>query len=583
MKCPVCHTDLPDDARFCLRCGHELAAEKDDAPEAAEPEGTVVMAAGAGDPGTTTVAEAPAKTTVLEGPATTTVVSRGEPVRTEPVVKPGETTRLRPPVVPGEADAAPEDDAFSTGVFDTAQFATVVEGPATTATDLPQIKVEASKKRKKDSGRRARAVAFGAVGLVLAFLIVLFVTWRLEFWGGKTLPDVVGETPAEATAALKELGFEVATKDVVTDTNVGLVLAQDPDGSKRVDTGTTVTLSVGVERTVPVVEGLTVEDAKAALSQMGISNVRLEYQNSSNPEGTVITSSPAEGSVVTKDQVVTLVVAQPFTVPDVVGLAEAEAKEVVSRSGLSAAVVYVASSEASGTVLSTDPVAGTVLDEGGSVTLRVSSPYPSTAYTVTDYLDAQPEDISQFLKDQGYKLSYGTGVDGVCVALWTGAQAQPVVSFSDNPFEEVGGFQLWPVDTLTSGSVISAVRIGFDQSSAPAEVGTLAPTKDCVARVMNACGLVSTQGATTTSSDTAVEPVEYRSRGVSFATTASTMGDYTWIVCVAQPDNGQATATVVAMRTADLNDYFKDNGISLEKYGNSLANYASVAFNFEEL
>jgi beta-lactam-binding protein with PASTA domain len=62
-----------------------------------------------------------------------------------------------------------------------------------------------------------------------------------------TVPDVVGHSQNNATKTLSGGGFEVGVEEVVVDTpdQDGIVQDQSPTGDKRVDRGSTVTITVG--------------------------------------------------------------------------------------------------------------------------------------------------------------------------------------------------------------------------------------------------------------------------------------------------------------------------------------------------
>lgn len=62
-----------------------------------------------------------------------------------------------------------------------------------------------------------------------------------------TVPNVIGLTDAEATAKLEGSGFGVSVvpQDVTDESQVGVVLAQDPSGETEANSGETVTITVG--------------------------------------------------------------------------------------------------------------------------------------------------------------------------------------------------------------------------------------------------------------------------------------------------------------------------------------------------
>jgi hypothetical protein len=62
-----------------------------------------------------------------------------------------------------------------------------------------------------------------------------------------TVPNVTGLTEADASARLRELGFEVIVvpEDVTDESQVGVVLRQEPPGDTEANSGDPVTLTVG--------------------------------------------------------------------------------------------------------------------------------------------------------------------------------------------------------------------------------------------------------------------------------------------------------------------------------------------------
>lgn len=622
MKCSQCGRELPDDAKFCLECGSPVTA-----PDAPEADGSGVTAQGSPESSSASPDDAGLeKTTVVGGHGSAgeghftedgsdevsdpTVDDDAADPSTEETADPTATAQLlskpRETVVAGETTelaggmasrtegakvhGAPTDastdrhDGDAEPVDPTKSYAKVFVGSkeaswAHQPTDefgpvAPAPRLE-DEKRSAGAVKGKRAlVGVAAVSLAILVALVAFVTWRLEIWGGKTLPDVVGKPLSEATRTLEDMGFTVATKEVVSDDGVGSVVAMEPTGGKRMDGGTVIALSVGVERSVPEVEGMDLADAREALSERGIVQLRLEYQNSHEKEGTVISVAPKEGTVVTADEMVTLVVAQPYTVPDVVGLSQDEAKKVIERAGLSADVSYVASTEDPGTVVGSEPKAGTVMDEGQSVALSVSSPYPPTVYTIKSYLTARPQDLSTYLTQEGYHMAYGAGKDDVATMTWTGAEAQPEVTIGPIPFRDYRGFQFWATDTLAAGAKVEGVRLTIDQKSAPSEVGTLKVDQSTITKLMGACGLAASSGTTTTATPSTIVP-KPSDDSVEFEAKAATDGGNTWAIVVWRDGLGQVRADVVIAPTKTLNSNLEEQKIDLSTYDGNMANLAA--------
>ena len=129
--------------------------------------------------------------------------------------------------------------------------------------------------------------------------------------------------------------------------------------------------------TVPGVTGQTEQAAGARLRAAGLNPVPTLQGSSSVPAGLVVSQSPVAGSRVEKGARVTVVVSSgpaPVAVPAVAGMSEATAVAKLRKAGFKPTPRAEASSSvASGTVIGTDPPAGTEQQSGSPVTVTVSS------------------------------------------------------------------------------------------------------------------------------------------------------------------------------------------------------------------
>ena len=126
--------------------------------------------------------------------------------------------------------------------------------------------------------------------------------------------------------------------------------------------------------TVPAVEGLTVDRAVARLQDDDL-KADIVTQSSDRPQGTVFDQGPAAGTEVDKDSTVRLLVSggpETKTVPNAVGLPEADARDRLVAAGLQVRTREVFSDKEQGTVVAQEPAAGEQTDQGGSVTINVS-------------------------------------------------------------------------------------------------------------------------------------------------------------------------------------------------------------------
>ena len=232
-----------------------------------------------------------------------------------------------------------------------------------------------------------------AVAFVLA-LIALGLVLALRDDGDSdraTVPDVAGQTAADAVQAVRAAGFSPQTVEhASTDVAEGIVISTTPAGGQSADVGSRVTISVS-EGTgtvaVPTVAGLTREAAVSALADAGLESRVVEQASATVPEDTVISQDPGAGLQVTAGSTVALTVSVPaptstpatptsptVAVPNVVGLSSDAASAALIQAGLDPGTVEGVPSELpEGQVISQDPAAGLQVPTGTAVDIRVAS------------------------------------------------------------------------------------------------------------------------------------------------------------------------------------------------------------------
>lgn len=241
--------------------------------------------------------------------------------------------------------------------------------PAQKKYESPDTEKEA---KKRKAARRTRTIVAVAVVAILA-AAAIGITYSLELWGGKTVPDVTGEAQADAIWLLESKGFAVDTSQVKSDEVEGIVLITDPAAGSRVPSGTTVNVSIATPRAVPDIVGSTQDEAKAAFEKEGLGNVTFKTVKSDETEGTVLEVEPQAGTKVKSATAVTVTVAESYVVPDVAGKSQDDATAALKEAGYAVEVATKYSEDGSeGTVLSTDPAAETKLKSGSTVTITVS-------------------------------------------------------------------------------------------------------------------------------------------------------------------------------------------------------------------
>jgi serine/threonine-protein kinase len=128
-----------------------------------------------------------------------------------------------------------------------------------------------------------------------------------------TVPDVTGESEAQAKSDLHAAGFQVATTSQPSSSaQPGSVLSQSPSGNSQAVQGSTVTIIVAKApdtAKVPSVKGQQASAAQAALQGAGfhvVQKSKTVFHQARN--GVVLAQSPAGGSTVKKGSTVTITV-----------------------------------------------------------------------------------------------------------------------------------------------------------------------------------------------------------------------------------------------------------------------------------
>jgi serine/threonine-protein kinase len=223
---------------------------------------------------------------------------------------------------------------------------------------------------------RGWVVILGLVALAAAALLA-FLLLRPE---KVPLPNVVGTQLNDASAVLRNAGFDVEVERVVNPAPRDRVLREDPQPSPgmRVPKGSTVSLTVSDgpgQASVPDVSRLPKDNALKELEKAGF-KVEFDDEPSEDiPRGTATRTAPPGGSLADKGSTVTLFISSgpgQVTVPDVIGQAEASAQGELGGAGLKVDVTEQDSDKPPGTVIAQDPAGGSSADKGSTVTIVVA-------------------------------------------------------------------------------------------------------------------------------------------------------------------------------------------------------------------
>lgn len=130
-----------------------------------------------------------------------------------------------------------------------------------------------------------------------------------------TIPDsIIGATESGARSTLQALGLQVKPRSILANdpkAPYGTVIATKPGAGQTVALGSEVELTVSTGKvTVPNLQGMAVADAQKALSDRGLKAAVQEQENPTAPPGTVTDQTPAADGSVDQGGTVQLIVAK---------------------------------------------------------------------------------------------------------------------------------------------------------------------------------------------------------------------------------------------------------------------------------
>ncbi|MFF2611602.1 Stk1 family PASTA domain-containing Ser/Thr kinase [Kitasatospora sp. NPDC058046] len=187
--------------------------------------------------------------------------------------------------------------------------------------------------------RLPRRTLVWTAALAALVLAIGGVTYGISEGLYGSVPGVLGKDRAEAQRVLDKEGLHGRFVEVFSESvPSGQVIATDPGVGARTrkSDSVTVTLSKGPKRiAVPDLTGKSAADAAAALTgaQLTRGGVTETYDDTV-PEGSVISSSPAAGQLLQENSAVSLVVSKGMVpVPNVTGMGKDEAQKALQAAG----------------------------------------------------------------------------------------------------------------------------------------------------------------------------------------------------------------------------------------------------------
>lgn len=226
---------------------------------------------------------------------------------------------------------------------------------------------EDKKAGEEDSGevdpKLEKALIGGSivVAIIIGIVIIYVIGKVFGFWGGASGSTEATPTPEVTSSAASATATPEAS-----------------DSAQKV--------------TVEKVAGMTTEEAKTALSQKGLSNVKVsEQQSDTVSAGKVISTDPEAGTEVEKDAEITLIVSSGTStvqVPSVASMTVSKAKSTLAAEGFNAvegSKVYSDTVKA-GLVAYSNPKGGAQASKGATITLYISKGPKRTTTIVPDLM-----------------------------------------------------------------------------------------------------------------------------------------------------------------------------------------------------
>jgi len=271
----------------------------------------------------------------------------------------------------------------------------------------------------------ASVIALGLLAAVIVF--ALFFLDNSDKGRAKPLvdvPDVTTGNP-EFTAArdqLRGLGFKVRRIDRENpDIEKDRVFAQDPEANTRAPKGSTIRLTVSsAQVTIPNdLVGQGFDAVQAKLQSPGLVASRQDQESPDKPANTVLAVNPPGGTKVDRGSTVTLTVAtEPqVSVPAVKNQDQNTAAAALQAAGLQVQIQPMPSDTVpQGTVIDTNPVAGTKVPKGSTVNVIVST--GPTAVDIPNTVGLTQAEATNALVSKGFNVvvTSGPGTNGRVVS-----------------------------------------------------------------------------------------------------------------------------------------------------------------------
>jgi eukaryotic-like serine/threonine-protein kinase len=292
------------------------------------------------------------------------------------------------------------------------------EGPA-----FSRRRGEAHRRRAEPVLQRwlfSRRFVYTALG-VGAALIIGLIAWWVTTGQYVTVPPVRAMAVSTARTELENLGFAVKVGPSQHDNTIppGAVIQTDPAIGASAHQGAVVTLTVStgpVMISMPQVTGQPQAAAIAAIKKAGLTPGQIIPAASTIATGTVISTNPVAGTSWPQPRPVTITVSAGPPLQNFVGQPVSAAQAAAQQGGYQInQVPDPNSTQPPGTITSQSPAPGTPITQGEVVTVHVSTGPPQVP--VPDVRGQHVDQAVKILQQAGFEVAvkHGLGPDVVTV------------------------------------------------------------------------------------------------------------------------------------------------------------------------
>jgi len=200
--------------------------------------------------------------------------------------------------------------------------------------------------------------------------------------GEKTfdMPDLTGKKLVNAKATLENRDMEI--DEIVYEFSdiqpVDRIFKQTPPADSKVTKSTTITIYISKgenpESIIPDIIGLPEDEALEMLANSGFEQISIIYEVSEEAMNTVFSQVPENGIIYNKADEIIIKVSNGILVPDIIGLDSGEAVTILEDIGF--IVEILPDPDVSGLIMSQDPESGSYLDYGSTVSVEIEPAVP---------------------------------------------------------------------------------------------------------------------------------------------------------------------------------------------------------------